>query len=285
LARWQPLPRELDPAAVQFVALLRHLKDGSGRTMRRLSAETGYSVSSWERYLGGRALPPVDALTAFAKAVGEDPVRLVTLREAAAAAWSRESGGEAEAGTGSSMDSNAGTESDQNAQTFSTSPSAGEIPAPGRDGGSDGGLRGLLGSGRLGHLVPNRGTATTILLSAAAGAIVAILVMPGTDASASSTTPRVTIPPKPHYTCNYTQVNGQWFAGNSTTLSQALVVDTYGPDVAELQCMLQHAGITPGGIDGNFGPLTELAVIKAQKKFDLDVDGQVGPKTSAALRG
>jgi peptidoglycan hydrolase-like protein with peptidoglycan-binding domain len=54
--------------------------------------------------------------------------------------------------------------------------------------------------------------------------------------------------------------------------------------VAELQCLLQRAGISPGGVDGNFGPLTEKAVIDEQLAQHLDIDGQVGPQTWGALR-
>jgi peptidoglycan hydrolase-like protein with peptidoglycan-binding domain len=89
---------------------------------------------------------------------------------------------------------------------------------------------------------------------------------------------------KPTYHCAYSKKAGKWYAGNSATSTKQVVVDMFGPDVAELQCLLQRIGITPGGIDGNFGPLTELAVIQAQKHFHLDVDGQVGPLTWAALR-
>src|SRR5262245_43165847 len=62
MARWKPLPSELDPAVVEFVGQLRRLKDQSGWSLQRLSASTGYSASSWERYLGGRLLPPWEAV-------------------------------------------------------------------------------------------------------------------------------------------------------------------------------------------------------------------------------
>jgi peptidoglycan hydrolase-like protein with peptidoglycan-binding domain len=75
-----------------------------------------------------------------------------------------------------------------------------------------------------------------------------------------------------------------WYAGNSTTRNDHLEVDMSGPGVAELQCLLQRAGISPGGVDGNFGPLTESAVIQAQKTYHLGIDGQVGPQTWMALR-
>ena len=39
-----------------------------------------------------------------------------------------------------------------------------------------------------------------------------------------------------------------------------------------------------GGADGEFGPGTETAVKKVQKKLGLEVDGKVGPLTQAALK-
>ena len=91
--------------------------------------------------------------------------------------------------------------------------------------------------------------------------------------------------PQAAYTCAYTQRAGLWYAGNSPTTTAFLEVDMWGPVVAELQCLLQHAGFSPGAVDGNFGPLTETAVLDAQKAHHLDIDGRVGPQTWAALRG
>jgi hypothetical protein len=54
--------------------------------------------------------------------------------------------------------------------------------------------------------------------------------------------------------------------------------------VRQLQERLRAAGIDPGPIDGKFGPRTEAAVRKFQKKAGLDqVDGIAGPKTFEAL--
>lgn len=58
-----------------------------------------------------------------------------------------------------------------------------------------------------------------------------------------------------------------------------------GDDVKELQTMLIQAGYNLGdwGADGDFGDATEIGVRNFQKKMQLEVDGQVGPKTLAAL--
>ena len=87
MSRWKGLPGELDPRARQLVVQLRRLKDHSGLSLTQLAAKTGYSRSSWERYLGGRLLPPEAAVEQLAHTVGADPARLLALREVAAAAW------------------------------------------------------------------------------------------------------------------------------------------------------------------------------------------------------
>ncbi len=55
--------------------------------------------------------------------------------------------------------------------------------------------------------------------------------------------------------------------------------------VTLLQRLLYTAGITPWGIDGQFGSVTEQAVQVYQKAKGLPVDGVVGPATWAALVG
>ena len=56
-----------------------------------------------------------------------------------------------------------------------------------------------------------------------------------------------------------------------------------GPKVQALQQRLSDLGFDPNGIDGHFGPGTEAAVRAFQQANGLDVDGKVGPQTSAAL--
>lgn len=57
-----------------------------------------------------------------------------------------------------------------------------------------------------------------------------------------------------------------------------------GPAVVRLQEMLYAHGFRLK-IDGSFGSLTEAAVKSYQRRQGLRVDGVVGPKTWAALRG
>lgn len=56
-----------------------------------------------------------------------------------------------------------------------------------------------------------------------------------------------------------------------------------GPQVLDLQKRLKELGFDPNGVDGNFGPGTQAAVIAFQKSHGLKSDGEVGPNTLAAL--
>ena len=58
-----------------------------------------------------------------------------------------------------------------------------------------------------------------------------------------------------------------------------------GDDVKELQSLLIQLNYDLGkwGADGDFGDATEIAVREFQAKMNLEVDGEVGPKTIAAL--
>jgi peptidoglycan hydrolase-like protein with peptidoglycan-binding domain len=56
-----------------------------------------------------------------------------------------------------------------------------------------------------------------------------------------------------------------------------------GSSVVNVQKELKAAGISPGPIDGDFGPKTKKAVMAYQRKHHLEVDGIVGAKTWHAL--
>ncbi|MFD2623508.1 helix-turn-helix domain-containing protein, partial [Streptomyces chumphonensis] len=89
MPRWKPLPEELDPEIRDFASQMRRLVDRSGLSLSALSDKTGYSKTSWERYLGGRLLPPQGAVSALADVTGTDVRHLATLWELAERAWSR----------------------------------------------------------------------------------------------------------------------------------------------------------------------------------------------------
>ncbi|WP_405833375.1 peptidoglycan-binding protein [Streptomyces sp. NBC_01176] len=87
MRRWKALPAALDPSARELVLQLRQLKDARELSLAQVAAKTGYSASSWERYLAGRNLPPRQAVEAFARAYGADPDRLLALHEVATVTW------------------------------------------------------------------------------------------------------------------------------------------------------------------------------------------------------
>ncbi|TCS82463.1 putative peptidoglycan binding protein [Tepidibacillus fermentans] len=72
-------------------------------------------------------------------------------------------------------------------------------------------------------------------------------------------------------------------AESSNWTGQILKRGDEGPFVSDLQTMLKNVGFSPGPIDGNFGPLTEGAVIDFQRYAHITVDGIAGPQTYRAL--
>ncbi|MEV6191727.1 DUF2690 domain-containing protein [Streptomyces sp. NPDC051920] len=89
MARWKALPDELDPRVAEFVGQLRLLVDRSGLGVAAVADRTGYSRTSWERYLNAGLLAPKGAVVALAEVTGASPVHLATMWELAERAWSR----------------------------------------------------------------------------------------------------------------------------------------------------------------------------------------------------
>lgn len=89
MPRWKALPDELDPQIREFASQLRRLIDRSGLSIAAVADRTGYSKTSWERYLNGRLLAPRGAVVALAEVTGTDIDHLTTMWELAERAWSR----------------------------------------------------------------------------------------------------------------------------------------------------------------------------------------------------
>ncbi|WNI22917.1 DUF2690 domain-containing protein [Streptomyces sp. ITFR-16] len=89
MPRWKALPQDLDPQIREFTGQLRRLVDRSGLGLAALADRTGYSKTSWERYLNGRLLAPRGAIVALAEVTGTNHVHLNTMWELAERAWSR----------------------------------------------------------------------------------------------------------------------------------------------------------------------------------------------------
>ncbi|MFF7923607.1 helix-turn-helix domain-containing protein [Streptomyces mirabilis] len=82
--------REHDDVPVELQRLvgeLRQCKDRCELSLASLAAKTGFSVSSWQRYLGGRSLPPWEAVDALGRLGQAERGRLRVVWEAAAEVW------------------------------------------------------------------------------------------------------------------------------------------------------------------------------------------------------
>ncbi|MGY6026954.1 peptidoglycan-binding protein [Streptomyces spinosirectus] len=259
MSRWKALPEELDPRVRQLVVRLRRLKDHGGLSVRQLAARTGYSPKSWERYLGGSSLPPPEAVAALARIGGEDPTRLLALHEVAAEAWRKGRGRPAVPEEPLSVPElvSAGPDEEERPHTRS--------------------LRVALVAGTV-----------ALVLAVSSAVLVTLRLMDHGDGAATRTAPLTVSAPAsspPAYGCRIERVDGRWYAGNSRTGTATVAYGDAGPGVAEVQCLLRRAGVSPGGIDGMFGPLTRGAVVRFQKRAGLVGDGIVGPHTWKALRG
>ncbi|MGW1778896.1 peptidoglycan-binding protein [Streptomyces sp. NPDC002143] len=275
MSRRKTLPDELDPNARQLVEHLRRLKDHSELSMRQLATKTGYSQKSWERYLGGRSLPPREAVETLARICGDDPVRLLALHEVAAHTWPGPRPTASPSPRSSPSSPSSPAESEPPAEPEPPATTAGQPAAvgtrvPGRS------LRIALGAG-----------AVALVLAVSSTVLLVIRLNDGGDRHAAAAVPSTTpaSSPAPVYTCAIERSDGLWYAGISRTQNTEIFYGSVGPDVAEAQCLLRRAGISPGGIDGEFGPLTQRAVKAMQKRSGLIMDGIVGPKTWKALRG
>jgi transcriptional regulator with XRE-family HTH domain len=278
MSRWKKLPAQLDPCARQLVIRLRRLKDHSGLSIRQLAARTGYSPKSWERYLGGRTLPPREAVEALARIAGDDdPTRLLALHEVAAEGWGSPQHREPE-----------------------PEPESEPEPEPGMELLSAGAENPAAPHGRS-LLIALVAGAVTLVLAVSSAVLITVRIMndnndgdhDNNSGSATAATAPLAAPPaspspaptQPPYTCRLKRVDGLWYAGNSRTREDTVVYGNVGVEVAEAQCLLRRAGFSPGGIDGEFGPLTLGAVKALQKHAGLHVDGMVGPHTWKVLRG
>lgn len=276
MPRSRTLPGELDLSARQLVTRLRLLKDHSELTMRQLAVKTGYSAKSWERYLGGASLPPREAVEALARITGTDPVPLLALHEIAADSR------DGRRARPAAQQQNERREREQERPVGPTTPHPAAPAAatartpPGATGPAP---------GRFPHIALTAGIAA-LAVALAATLLLVLRLDDEVSRAAVTASPRTTAAsPPPSYTCHIARVDGRWSAGINKGRDTEIGYGDTGADVAEAQCLLRRAGISPGGIDGMFGPLTLRAVKAFQGRTGLDVDGMLGPRSWKALRG
>jgi transcriptional regulator with XRE-family HTH domain len=259
LSRWKELPAELHPHVHRLIVRLRGLKDRSELSTRQLAAKTGYSAKSWQRYLNGTSLPPRGAVEAMARIDGGDPTRLLVLHEVAAQRWAE------------------GRATARDAPEHPPAPE--HMPTGHQPYG-----RGLRVGVTAGAVALVLSVSAVLLLAVQLAEARAQLAKARADtvAAAPATVSESLVPVV--YDCRPERSGGRWYAGLSRTTDTMLAYTHVGPEVAEAQCLLRRAGIPPGDVDGVFGPKTQRAVTRLQKRNGLVVDGVIGPHTWKALR-
>ncbi|MDN5385116.1 helix-turn-helix domain-containing protein [Streptomyces sp. LB8] len=85
-------PGERPLECERLAGTLRGLRARTGLSLAALAGKTGYSKSSWERYLNGKCLPPRQAVELLCELAGEAPGRPLALWEMADAVWSGRGG-------------------------------------------------------------------------------------------------------------------------------------------------------------------------------------------------
>jgi transcriptional regulator with XRE-family HTH domain len=249
MPRWKELPGSLDERVRHLVVQMRRLKDRSGLSLASLQTKTGYSSSSWERYLSGRALPPRKAVEELARVSGVDPARLLVLHELAEEAWTQQT---AETPV-------ADTPEPENARRRTVvllgvcAAVVGVI------------LAGVLIAAPWKGGVHGKDSAATARHDVAPSSRGAFAYKAGKT-----------------YPCTVRRENGLLSAGYSDT--RTALLSGPGWNIVEAQCLLGYHGFDPGGVDGVIGPRATRAVKRLQQKAGLAPDGVVGPQTWQALR-
>ncbi|MEU1785369.1 peptidoglycan-binding domain-containing protein [Streptomyces sparsogenes] len=248
----------------------------------------GYSRSSWERYLNGKALPPRDAVAELARATGAEPTRLLVLHEMAEEAWQRRAAPSAtngaQHGSGPEGPDKAASEGPGLSEDPPAAVGAGQPPGVRKPVALAAVVAAALAGLAAGMLIaaPWRddgggGDATTRAVDTAGP-------RPDGDAAALAGPGRYVFKLGESYPCNVrrTGAGGGLGAGYSTTRTAVLA----GPgwEVVEAQCLLRHHRLNPGTVDGVYGQQTIAAVARLQRKAGLPADGIVGPHTWRVLR-
>ncbi|MGW6774677.1 peptidoglycan-binding protein [Streptomyces sp. NPDC055037] len=286
MPRWKSLPSELPERDRQLIVQLRRLKDHSGLGLAALAAKTGYSRSSWERYLNGKQPVPRKAVEELAKVCGTDPTKLLVLHEVAERQPpepAAEPVTEPVAGTGAVGESE-GQGEEAGAAAVADEPSGTRTSGAPEPGAPEPGVP-EPGSRPSGRRVPLRYALAGALVAAAVAFAAGLLVAGGDGGGSDETAQQVTYGPGRTYDCDHAgRKDGAAYAGHSTTVEALVGINGSGPDVVEVQCHLQRHGFDPGEIDGLYGPGVESAVQEFQKARRLVSDGIVGPDTWAELR-
>ncbi|MFD7116276.1 peptidoglycan-binding protein [Streptomyces sp. NPDC059922] len=287
MPRWKSLPSELPEKDRQLIVQLRRLKDHSGLGLAALAAKTGYSRSSWERYLNGKQPVPRKAVEELAKVCGTDPTKLLVLHEVAERQLPEPAAGpvaEPVAGTGA-VGGGEGEGADEETGEAASEAAVTDEPAGTRTSGVPGPGAPEPRARPAVRRVPLRYAVAGAVAAAAVAFTAGLLVAGGDGGGGDEAAKPVTYGPGRTYDCDHEgRKDGAAYAGHSTTVEALVGINGSGPDVVEVQCHLQRHGFDPGEIDGLYGPGVESAVKEFQKARKLVSDGIVGPDTWAELR-
>jgi hypothetical protein len=259
--RWRELPETLNPNDRRLVQELRRLKDHSGLTLQMLQAKTPFSGSSWERYLNGKALPPAAAVEALAGLTDADTSLLLALQHEA-------------------HESGAATERPHRDRVAETAPQ--QVPAPSGPPSAS-----CVGPSEGRKHDEKQERVHGVALSLVAGALLLSAVVSGwliADRPNAAGQPPGSATGVGRYSCTYVRHEDLMLAGNSTTSSDLVALNSTGPNVAEVQCLLRRHHLSPGDVDGYFGKRTEAQVKTLQQQDHVSPDGIVGEQTWSLLR-
>ncbi|MET9852297.1 helix-turn-helix domain-containing protein [Streptomyces sp. NPDC006450] len=255
MARWKELPAALDGREQRLVAELRRLKDHSGLSLAALAAKTGYSRSSWERYLNGKQPVPREAVEELAAVCGVEPTRLVVLHDVAVRAR-RDAPGR----TATAVLDGGQPQEDRDGVAEEPAPTVRTVS-----------LRGFVA-----------GVVAAVALSFTAGLLTGGVW--ADDGKAAADTGKSGYRRGVAYTCDIGRQDGDLRAGHSTNREILLDINSTGFDVVEVQCLLREHGFDPGTTDGLYGQTTKDAATRFQAARGLVADGIVGPKSWGELR-
>ncbi|MFI1728111.1 peptidoglycan-binding protein [Streptomyces acidicola] len=281
MPRWKELPPELPEKDRRLLVQLRRLKDRSGLGLAGLAAKTGYSRSSWERYLNGKQPVPRAAVEELAKVCGTDPTRLLVLHE-----LTLELGADGQGAPGAEeTDGVNGVEGSQRAE--------GAAGVEGGDAGHEADRAGApgpaAGTTAPRASVPLRYAIPGGVLAVAVAFTAGLLLAPDRDpdakgSGADAQAGAQSYAPGHTYPCSDSTKDGLAYAGHSVTRENLVALNGSGPDVVEIQCLLRKHGYDPGAVDGLYGVSARDAVKRFQKARGLVDDGMVGPDTWGELR-
>ncbi|MFF5444786.1 helix-turn-helix domain-containing protein [Streptomyces sp. NPDC012888] len=284
MARWKDLPAALDGRERRLIAELRRLKDHSGLSLAALAGKTGYSRSSWERYLNGKQPVPRGAVEELARVCGVEPTRLTVLHEVAT--QSRTAGRTAQApgteraeGPDRAPGTADGPVPQEAPEEEPREPRAQDRPEPAPPGERPGGPAAARA------VSPRRfvaAIAAAVAVAFTAGLLTGVAWGGGEEKEAD--TGKSGYRRGIAYSCEVRRHDGELRAGHSRSRDILLDTNSTGFDVVEVQCLLREHGFEPGSTDGLYGTATKDAATRFQKARGLVADGIVGPKTWAELR-